>query len=81
MIKNSGWEFQRLLAESRMFLVGAGALGCELIKNFAMAGVCTARPGNLVVTDMDSIEVRLFWRSSISNCLPTFPFIRGSFAS
>ena len=27
-----GWPFQELLAEQRWFIVGAGAIGCELHK-------------------------------------------------
>jgi ubiquitin-activating enzyme E1 len=38
-----------------MLMVGAGAIGCELLKNFAMMGV--ANEGNLYVTDMDTIEI------------------------
>lgn len=33
------------------FVVGAGAIGCELLKNFALVGL-----GNIIVTDMDVIE-------------------------
>lgn len=36
-------------------MVGAGAIGCELLKNFAMMGV-GATTGHIVVTDMDLIE-------------------------
>ena len=36
--------------------VGAGAIGCEHLKNFAMMGLCSAGPGQLFVTDMDTIE-------------------------
>ena len=36
-------------------MVGAGAIGCELLKNFAMMGLgCDG--GNVTVTDMDMIE-------------------------
>ena len=37
-----GAEFQRRLARQRVFLVGAGALGCEFLKAFALMGVGTA---------------------------------------
>lgn len=38
-------------------MVGAGAIGCELLKNFAMLGVGTTKGvGQLVVTDPDVIE-------------------------
>lgn len=46
-----GREFQEKLANLRYFIVGSGAIGCELLKNFAMLGV-----GNIVITDMDTIE-------------------------
>lgn len=39
----------------RYFIVGAGAIGCELIKNFAMLGV-GANGGEIFITDMDLIE-------------------------
>ena len=37
-----GAEFQRKLARQRVFLVGAGALGCEFLKAFALMGIGTA---------------------------------------
>lgn len=51
-----GNEFQKLLASQRYFIVGAGAIGCELLKNFAMMGMCSGASGMLYVTDMDTIE-------------------------
>ena len=36
--------------------VGAGAIGCELLKNWAMMGVAAATDGQITVTDMDRIE-------------------------
>lgn len=44
-------------------MVGAGAIGCELLKNYAMCGVGTAKEnkdrkaGSIVLTDPDIIEV------------------------
>uniref|UniRef100_A0A7N9AKF0 E1 ubiquitin-activating enzyme n=1 Tax=Mastacembelus armatus TaxID=205130 RepID=A0A7N9AKF0_9TELE len=35
--------------------VGAGAIGCELLKNFAMIGLACGE-GEVIVTDMDTIE-------------------------
>ncbi|MEQ2196802.1 hypothetical protein XENOCAPTIV_013517 [Xenoophorus captivus] len=35
--------------------VGAGAIGCELLKNFAMIGLASEE-GEVIVTDMDTIE-------------------------
>jgi ubiquitin-activating enzyme E1 len=39
------------LKQQHLFIVGAGAIGCELLKNLAMIGV-----GNITITDMDTIE-------------------------
>jgi len=38
-------------------MIGAGAIGCELLKNYAMLGVGTGAEGNIVLTDPDVIEV------------------------
>ena len=54
-----GQSIQRQVMESKMFLVGAGAIGCEMLKNWALMGVaCDAdtKKGQIVVTDMDRIE-------------------------
>lgn len=37
-------------------MVGAGALGCELIKAFALMGVGCSEDGLIAVTDNDNIE-------------------------
>uniref|UniRef100_A0A673BFY1 E1 ubiquitin-activating enzyme n=1 Tax=Sphaeramia orbicularis TaxID=375764 RepID=A0A673BFY1_9TELE len=50
-----GTKLQDQLAKQRYFLVGAGAIGCELLKNFAMIGL-GAGDGEVIVTDMDTIE-------------------------
>jgi ubiquitin-activating enzyme E1 len=55
-----GNDVSAKLASSRIFLVGAGAIGCELLKNLASMGAGTFRSaskhGCLIVTDMDTIE-------------------------
>jgi ubiquitin-activating enzyme E1 len=52
-----GRKFQQKLGRSKYFIVGAGALGCEYLKNFAMIGMCTKESnGQLIITDMDTIE-------------------------
>ena len=51
-----GRGFQDKLAASRTFLVGAGALGCEFLKNFACMGLSCGAPGLVTLTDDDSIE-------------------------
>uniref|UniRef100_A0A672GQP2 E1 ubiquitin-activating enzyme n=1 Tax=Salarias fasciatus TaxID=181472 RepID=A0A672GQP2_SALFA len=50
-----GTKLQDLLGKQRYFLVGAGAIGCELLKNFAMIGLASSE-GEVIVTDMDTIE-------------------------
>lgn len=58
-----GQETVDRLAHARLFMVGAGAIGCELLKNFAMLGVGTGKAskdkpaGQIVLTDPDIIEV------------------------
>nr|CDS33642.1 ubiquitin modifier activating enzyme 1 [Hymenolepis microstoma] len=50
-----GRDFQDKLGDLNYFVVGAGAIGCEHLKNFAMMGI-SCRNGKLFVTDMDIIE-------------------------
>ena len=51
-----GWSLQERLLSLRYLLVGAGAIGCEMLKNWAMMGVGAGPKGSVVVTDPDSIE-------------------------
>ncbi|ATZ55548.1 Bcuba1 [Botrytis cinerea B05.10] len=51
-----GQEYQEKLSNITQFLVGAGAIGCEMLKNWAMIGLATGPKGKIFVTDMDSIE-------------------------
>uniref|UniRef100_A0A8C3PI45 Ubiquitin-activating enzyme E1 n=1 Tax=Calidris pygmaea TaxID=425635 RepID=A0A8C3PI45_9CHAR len=50
-----GDAFQERLGSQKYFVVGAGAIGCELLKNFAMMGLAAGPGGDITVTDMDSI--------------------------
>ncbi len=52
------WWDQALLARARVLVVGAGALGNEVVKNLALLGV-----GHLAVADMDRIELSNLSRS------------------
>jgi len=58
------------LAYTNLFMVGAGAIGCELLKNYAMLGIGSGKEvldvadpamsrkgGSIVLTDPDIIEV------------------------
>jgi molybdopterin/thiamine biosynthesis adenylyltransferase len=52
------WWDQRLVKEARVLVVGAGALGNEIIKNLALLGV-----GHIVIVDMDCVEMSNLNRS------------------
>ena len=53
-----GNEIQKKIEQSKIFMIGAGATGCEFLKNFAMMGFCTNdKDSKFIVTDNDSIEV------------------------
>jgi len=51
-----GKDFQEKIGQQKWFVVGAGAIGCELLKNFALIGLGCGGDGNVSVTDMDMIE-------------------------
>jgi ubiquitin-activating enzyme E1 len=51
-----GKEFQDKISNVKEFLVGAGAIGCEMLKNWAMMGLATGPNGKITVTDNDQIE-------------------------
>lgn len=51
-----GKDFQDKLANTNEFLVGAGAIGCEMLKSWAMIGLATGPKGKISVADMDQIE-------------------------
>lgn len=53
------WWDQRALARARVLVVGAGALGNELLKNLALVGI-----GKIIVVDLDQIE-----NSNLSRCV------------
>ena len=39
------------------FMIGCGALGCEISKNLGMLGFCQLKKSRFVMTDMDTIEL------------------------
>ncbi|PSC67218.1 Ubiquitin-activating enzyme E1 2 [Micractinium conductrix] len=51
-----GRSLHKKLEGQKVFLVGAGALGCEFLKNFALMGLACGEGGLLTVTDDDVIE-------------------------
>lgn len=51
-----GEKYQREIANLKVFLVGSGAIGCEMLKNWAMMGLGSGPDGQIIVTDNDTIE-------------------------
>ncbi|KAG8956770.1 hypothetical protein FRC04_000248 [Tulasnella sp. 424] len=51
-----GKKFQEKIGNHRQFLVGSGAIGCEMLKNWSMMGVASGPNGLIHVTDLDTIE-------------------------
>jgi ubiquitin-activating enzyme E1 len=51
-----GKEMQKKLLDLNYFMIGAGAIGCEMLKNWALMGVGCGPEGHVHVTDMDRIE-------------------------
>eukprot|EP01116_Phalansterium_solitarium_P008754 TRINITY_DN2271_c0_g2_i1.p1 TRINITY_DN2271_c0_g2~~TRINITY_DN2271_c0_g2_i1.p1 ORF type:complete len:1039 (-),score=398.38 TRINITY_DN2271_c0_g2_i1:311-3427(-) len=51
-----GEETTAKLANLKLFMIGCGAIGCEMLKNFAMLGVSTGPEGQVTITDNDLIE-------------------------
>lgn len=51
-----GKEAQQKLLDLNYFMIGAGAIGCEMLKNWALMGVACGGKGKLHITDMDRIE-------------------------
>ncbi|VEU22345.1 DEKNAAC103477 [Brettanomyces naardenensis] len=51
-----GSAFQQRIANLKVFLVGSGAIGCEMLKNWALMGLGSGPEGQVFITDNDSIE-------------------------
>ena len=52
-----GNSMQKKLSDLNIFIIGAGALGCEFLKNFALMGISTNTDKKVIVTDYDNIEI------------------------
>lgn len=55
-IVSLGKGLQERIKQLNVFMVGAGAIGCELLKLFATMGLGAGSKGKIHVTDMDIIE-------------------------
>ncbi|KAI8478870.1 Ubiquitin-like modifier-activating enzyme 6 [Branchiostoma belcheri] len=51
-----GEDLLKKLASLKLFMVGCGAIGCEMLKNYALMGVASAADGMITITDNDLIE-------------------------
>ena len=51
-----GKDMQEKIGDLNYFIIGAGAIGCEMLKNWALMGVGCGDKGHVYVTDMDRIE-------------------------
>lgn len=51
-----GKDMQAKILDLNYFIIGAGAIGCEMLKNWALMGVGCGPNGHIHVTDMDRIE-------------------------
>lgn len=51
-----GAKYQEEITNLSVFLVGSGAIGCEMLKNWAMMGLGSGPNGKIIITDNDSIE-------------------------
>ena len=61
-----GQELQEKLKNLNVFMVGAGALGCEYIKNFSLMGI-SCKNGKLTITDNDNISLSNLNRQFLYN--------------
>jgi ubiquitin-activating enzyme E1 len=52
-----GHAAQARVMDQKVFVVGSGALGCEMLKSFVLMGVGCGPQGRVTITDMDRIEV------------------------
>ena len=57
LISIYGQEFVEKLHNCNMFLIGAGAVGCEYLKILSLMGVATKNNCKVIVTDNDCIEI------------------------
>ena len=52
-----GNKIQNKLSNINLFIIGAGALGCEFLKTFSLMGISTNKNKNVTITDNDNIEI------------------------
>ena len=52
-----GNDIQEKLENSNIFIIGAGALGCEFLKTFSLMGISSNKNNHIIITDNDCIEI------------------------
>ena len=52
-----GNKIQDKLEKSNIFIIGAGALGCEYLKTFSLMGIAKNDNNKVIITDNDNIEI------------------------
>ena len=52
-----GNKIHEELTNSNIFIIGAGALGCEFLKTFSLMGISSKENKNATITDNDNIEI------------------------
>ena len=52
-----GNDMQNILKNINIFLIGAGAIGCEYLKLFSMMGIASSKNSKVTITDNDNIEI------------------------
>ena len=50
-------ELIKRIRKQTIFMIGAGALGCEIAKNLGMIDFCTGIKSGFYITDMDTVEL------------------------
>ena len=51
-----GNKIQEKLNNENIFIIGAGALGCEFLKTFSLMGIATNKDKIVTITDNDNIK-------------------------
>ena len=62
LINIFGEELVDKIQNTKPFIIGSGAIGCELLKNVAMLGI-----KDIIITDMDNIEISNLSRQFLFN--------------
>ena len=62
-----GNKIQEIISKSNIFIVGAGAIGCEYLKNLALMGFASSNDNKITITDYDSIEISNLNRQFLFN--------------